>query len=113
VLEMLEFVTPRRTPLDAQTCNPGAVHLTFTVARLEEVYKTLSAQGVTFLSEPVQIESGVNRGAWSIYLLDPDGIRLALFQPSPNGGHHGLPAPQSQQSGLEGGNGIGDAAGPQ
>jgi hypothetical protein len=38
----------------------------------------------------VQIETGVNRGAWSVYLLDPDGVRIALFQPPAGGAHHGM-----------------------
>jgi lactoylglutathione lyase len=92
-LELLEFVQPTGTPLDAQTCNPGAAHLTFTVPDLHRAYSDLAARGVQFLSPPVRIETGVNRGAWSVYLLDPDDIRLALFQPPTHGGHHGLPGP--------------------
>ena len=90
VLELLEFVKPRGAVLDPQTSSPGAVHLTFTVTDLRALHTTLSARGVRFLSEPVHIESGVNRGAWSVYLLDPDGVRVALFQPPESGAHHGL-----------------------
>jgi hypothetical protein len=37
--------------------------------------------GVQFRSEPVEITSAVNRGAWGVYLSDPDGITLELRQP--------------------------------
>jgi lactoylglutathione lyase len=90
VLELLEFVAPRGAPLDPATNHPGAVHLTFTVRDLRRTHRDLTSRGVPFLSAPVQIETGVNRGAWSVYLLDPDGVRVALFQPPPGGAHHGL-----------------------
>jgi catechol 2,3-dioxygenase-like lactoylglutathione lyase family enzyme len=90
VLELLEVVEPRGAAVDPETKRPGAVHLTFTVQDLRATYAALVPRGVRFLSEPVQIETGVNRGAWSVYLLDPDGVRLALFEPPPGGAHHGL-----------------------
>ena len=89
VLELIEVVVPQGTPVDAQTANPGAVHLTFDVADLDAVHTALSARGVTFLSEPVTLKSGVNAGAKNVYCLDPDGVRVALFQRVPGRGHHG------------------------
>jgi lactoylglutathione lyase len=89
VLELIEVVVPQGTPLDPQTANPGAIHLTFDVADLDAVYEALSARGVTFLSEPVTLTSGVNAGAKNVYCLDPDGVRVALFQRVPGRGHHG------------------------
>lgn len=89
VLELIEVVVPQGTPLDVQTANPGAVHLTFDVADLDAVHAALTARGVTFLSGPVTLASGVNAGARNVYCLDPDGIRVALFQRVPGRGHHG------------------------
>lgn len=89
VLEVIEVVVPRGTPIDVQTSNPGAVHLTFDVDNLDTVHEALSARGVTFLSDPITLVSGVNAGAKNVYCLDPDGIRVALFQRLPGRGHHG------------------------
>ena len=89
ILELIEVVVPQGTPLDVQTANPAAVHLTFDVADLDAVHGALSARGVTFLSEPVTLTSGVNAGAKNVYCLDPDGVRVALFQRVPGRGHHG------------------------
>jgi hypothetical protein len=38
--------------------------------------------GVEFCSPPVAITAGANRGGFTCYLRDPDGITLELFQPA-------------------------------
>ena len=65
------------------TNNPGNSHLAFLVDDLRAAYEELSAKGVKFKSEPVEIDYGENDGAWGIYLEDPDGITMELFQPVP------------------------------
>lgn len=89
VLELIEVIEPQGKPLDVQTANPGAIHLTFDVNDLDAVCNHLSGLGVHFLSEPVTLTSGVNAGARNVYCLDPDGVRIALFQRLPGKGHHG------------------------
>ena len=37
----------------------------------------------------ITLASGVNAGARNAYCLDPDGVRVALFQRVPGRGHHG------------------------
>ncbi|GDX70743.1 glyoxalase [Chloroflexota bacterium] len=89
VLELIEVLVPHGEPLDVQTANPGAVHLTFDVTDLDAVSTHLTGLGVRFLSGPVTLTSGVNAGARNVYCLDPDGVRIALFQRVPGKGHHG------------------------
>lgn len=89
VLELIEVVSPAGTPLDVDTANPGSVHLTFDVTNLDATHADLVARGVTFLSAPVTLASGVNAGARNVYCLDPDGVRIALFERVPGRGHHG------------------------
>jgi hypothetical protein len=55
---------------------------------VHQAYETLSKHGVRFLSAPVEIAAGENQGAVSTYLLDPDAVRIALFQPA-SGRDHG------------------------
>lgn len=83
VLELIEYVRPRGTQVDLRTCNPGVAHMAFVVADMAEAYARLKAKGVRFKSEPVAITGGRNKGGWAVYLLDPDGITLELFQPPP------------------------------
>ena len=35
----------------------------------------------SFVSPPVEVDTGINRGGLALYLRDPDGITVELFQP--------------------------------
>jgi catechol 2,3-dioxygenase-like lactoylglutathione lyase family enzyme len=83
MLELFEYVAPegaraaRREPRDT-----GTAHLCFAVDDLPALYQRLVAAGVdTFVSPPVEVDTGVNRGGYALYLRDPDGIPVELFQP--------------------------------
>ena len=82
VLELFEYVHPRGAKPDMSTNNPGNSHLAFFVDDLRAAYEELSVKGVKFKSEPVEIDYGENAGSWGIYLEDPDGITMELFQPA-------------------------------
>lgn len=82
-IELLEYRSPRGARGDARTCNPGNAHMAFVVEDLAAVHAELSAKGVRFKSEPVEIDHGRNRGAKAVYFLDPDDITLELVQPAP------------------------------
>jgi lactoylglutathione lyase len=83
-LELFEYVSPRGQPADVATNNPGSSHLSLYVEDLPSAYAELRSKGVRFRSPPVRIDRGVNLGGYALYLLDPDGITVELFQP-PNG----------------------------
>ena len=81
VLELIQYVSPVGEPMDMETYRPGNVHLALvvddlrgTIARLEEY------GGKPRSPEPIAIPSGPNKGKEVIYLRDPDGITLELFQ---------------------------------
>lgn len=89
-LELIQYLhptAPPREPSDGRrglpTNVPGAGHICFDVPDVREAYRELSARGVEFKSEPVEITSVANRGAWAVYLVDPDGITIELRQPPP------------------------------
>jgi catechol 2,3-dioxygenase-like lactoylglutathione lyase family enzyme len=45
-------------------------------------FERMRALGVRFKAEaPIAIAAGVNKGGYTIYFLDPDGITLELIQP--------------------------------
>jgi catechol 2,3-dioxygenase-like lactoylglutathione lyase family enzyme len=80
-LELFEYVRPAGSPLDVRTNNVGSSHISFVVDDLPAAYEELISIGVQFRSPPVEITSGPHKGSWGIYLLDPDGITVELFQP--------------------------------
>jgi hypothetical protein len=41
----------------------------------------LSCPGMVLSPGPVPITAGINRGAQALYLRDPDGFTIELFQP--------------------------------
>jgi catechol 2,3-dioxygenase-like lactoylglutathione lyase family enzyme len=81
VIELFQYVSPEGKPMDLQPNNPGSSHLAFVVEDLSVVYEQLKAKGVNFRTPPVTIDAGVNKGGYGVYILDPDGITMELFQP--------------------------------
>ena len=47
-------------------------------------YEDLRSRDVRFRSEPVTITAGPNKGGLVVYMYDPDGYVLELFQPAPS-----------------------------
>ena len=96
-MEVIEYVAPVGTPVDPQPANPGTVHLTFFVDDLQSAYDELVAAGVKPAGRVTDIpdadrENGplasmphIHRiiGGKSVYMTDPDGIRVELMQPGP------------------------------
>jgi catechol 2,3-dioxygenase-like lactoylglutathione lyase family enzyme len=79
-LELFEYVHPRGVTADVRTNNPGSAHVAYFVDDLNAFYTALSAKGVRFRSPPVVLDEGPNRGGVALYMLDPDGITIELFQ---------------------------------
>jgi catechol 2,3-dioxygenase-like lactoylglutathione lyase family enzyme len=82
VIELFEYLAPAGHRADVAPRNVGASHLCFIVSDLRALYGTLLERGVTsFVSPPVEVDTGINRGGLALYLRDPDGITVELFQP--------------------------------
>jgi catechol 2,3-dioxygenase-like lactoylglutathione lyase family enzyme len=82
VIELFEYLAPAGTRADIEPRNVGASHLCFLVDDLPALYEQLREQGVdSFVSPPVEVDTGVNKGGYALYLRDPDGISVELFQP--------------------------------
>jgi catechol 2,3-dioxygenase-like lactoylglutathione lyase family enzyme len=60
----------------------GVAHLSFVVGDIGAEYQRLAGNGVEFISAPVDISEGMNKGGRACYFKDPDGITLELFQPA-------------------------------
>ena len=66
--------------MDLEPRNVGNAHICFVVEDLAALYERLMEKGVNTISPPVEVDTGVNTGGSSLYLYDPDGITLELFQ---------------------------------
>ncbi len=80
LLELLEYRGVLRTPIDAATANPGTGHVCFEVDDVDAIYLRAMAAGHQAVSDPVIPTSGRWVGGRSVYLVDPDGIRVELVQ---------------------------------
>jgi catechol 2,3-dioxygenase-like lactoylglutathione lyase family enzyme len=83
-VELFEYVEPRGQACSPRPCDPGSSHLALVVDDLNGLFSRLRDQGVEFVSEPVLITAGSNKGAYGAYLRDPNGILIELFQPPPS-----------------------------
>jgi lactoylglutathione lyase len=82
-IELLEYRGIERMPAAARPCDYGAGHLCLFVEGIDEIVSRLATMGHRARSDgPVDITRGPNAGARSIYLIDPDGYHVELFQRS-------------------------------
>ena len=80
VVELFQY-EPRLAPARLAPNQPGHTHLCLLVDDLGAAYQELLAQGVELASPPVRITAGANAGGWGLYLRDPSGNQVELFQP--------------------------------
>jgi catechol 2,3-dioxygenase-like lactoylglutathione lyase family enzyme len=82
VIELFQYLAPAGSRVDVEPRNVGASHLCFVVEDLRALYDRLREHGVdSFVSPPVEVDTGINTGGLALYLRDPDGITVELFQP--------------------------------
>ena len=81
VLELFEYKHPVGVKQDMTPNNPGSSHVAYKVDDLKALYQRLKDAGVDFVTEPVYLDEGPNEGGWALYMKDPDGIIIELFQP--------------------------------
>jgi catechol 2,3-dioxygenase-like lactoylglutathione lyase family enzyme len=82
MLELLQYVSHPGAPTPRETNRPGNGHLCFKVSDIHGACQELRQRGVTLLSDPVEITAGVHAGSFGVYLRDPDGFTVELFQPA-------------------------------
>lgn len=81
-IELVEYVNPRGENIPLDTNRTGVGHWAFMVDDIHTEFERMKALGVKFKAEkPIAIEAGVNKGGFTVYFTDPDGITLELVQP--------------------------------
>lgn len=80
LLELLEYRGVERKAIDPSTANPGTAHVCFVVDDVDAIHRRAMAAGHNAVNQPVTPTSGRWTGGRSVYLLDPDSIRVELVQ---------------------------------
>jgi lactoylglutathione lyase len=80
MLELLQYVSHPAPATDRATNRPGNGHLCFKVDDIQAACAELRRRGVTLVSEPTEITAGSHAGGWAVYLRDPDGFTVELYQ---------------------------------
>lgn len=79
-IELFEYVAPAAGRHISRPADVGFTHVCISCEDLEERLERLVAAGGMPLSGPVTIDTGVNRGGRGLYLRDPDGHVVELFE---------------------------------
>jgi catechol 2,3-dioxygenase-like lactoylglutathione lyase family enzyme len=82
-VELFQYLTPPGQPCRPRPCDPGSAHLCLVVEDLDGLHRELAGLGASFVTDPVLVTAGPNRGGYGLYLRDPNGILIELFQPPP------------------------------
>jgi catechol 2,3-dioxygenase-like lactoylglutathione lyase family enzyme len=83
MLELLQYRSHPAPPTDRGTNRPGNGHLCFTVADIHAACAELRRHGVPLVSDPAEITAGAHAGGFAVYLRDPDGFTIELYQGPP------------------------------
>ena len=79
-LGLVQYIHPPGEPQNLATNKIGDAHICLEVADIHRVYEEWQTRGAHFKSEPIRSGTGINRGSFTVYLTDPDGITVQLLQ---------------------------------
>jgi catechol 2,3-dioxygenase-like lactoylglutathione lyase family enzyme len=82
-IELFEYITPEGGQHVSRPADVGFVHVCVACDDLDERLDRLVAAGGTPFSGPVEIDTGANAGGRGVYLRDPDGHVVELFERPP------------------------------
>lgn len=81
-IELFEFEAPPAGHHRQRPADVGFAHVCVTTDDVEGLLERLEAAGGSRMSDPVAIDAGVNAGGRALYVRDPDGHVLEVFQPA-------------------------------
>ena len=83
-IELMEYVHPRGADIALERNRTGVGRWMFIA---DDIYAEVNPpKGLSLkfkAGEPIAIEAGLNKGGYTIYFTDPDGVTLELLQPPP------------------------------
>jgi len=82
-IELFQYVSPEPRGEPGEPRDVGITHVCLRVDDVDSLAERLRGAGAELFSEPVLVDTGANAGGKGVYLRDPDGVILELFQPRP------------------------------
>jgi catechol 2,3-dioxygenase-like lactoylglutathione lyase family enzyme len=80
-LELFEYLTPEPVRRRGEPRHVGLTHVCLVVEDVDEAMERLVAGGAQADAPAARIDTGANAGGRGVYVRDPDGIVIELFQP--------------------------------
>jgi catechol 2,3-dioxygenase-like lactoylglutathione lyase family enzyme len=80
-IELFEYVEPRRIPSPRRPADVGFAHVCVVCDDIDSLLERMAAHGGSPFTAPVEVDTGANAGGRCLYMRDPDGHVLELFQP--------------------------------
>ena len=82
MIELLQVLSTPGTPREPGTADPGTAHVCFVVDDVDAIYRRAIEAGHAAVNEPLTPTAGRWNGGRSVYLLDPDRIRVEIVRPA-------------------------------
>ena len=82
-VELFEYLAPEGGHIAGRPADVGFAHVCVLVDDLVPVLERLRAAGGRPLSDVIDVDTGANRGSRALYLRDPDGHVVELFDRGP------------------------------
>jgi catechol 2,3-dioxygenase-like lactoylglutathione lyase family enzyme len=79
-LELVEYRNPPSRDDAGEPRDVGVTHVCFLVDDVASVAERARRAGAELYSDPVEVTEGPNAGGLGLYLRDPDGITVEIFQ---------------------------------
>jgi catechol 2,3-dioxygenase-like lactoylglutathione lyase family enzyme len=80
-VELFEYVHPAPQGEPSEPRDVGITHVCLAVDDIDALFERVVAAGAEPISQPVLVDTGANVGGRGVYVRDPDGTLLELFQP--------------------------------
>ena len=80
-IELFQYVEPAPRGEPNEPRDVGITHVCLAVDDIDAVFGRVVEAGAAAVSDPVLVDTGANAGGRGVYVRDPDGIVVELFQP--------------------------------
>jgi catechol 2,3-dioxygenase-like lactoylglutathione lyase family enzyme len=80
-VELFQFDSPAGGTHRMRPADVGFAHVCVATDELDELLERLEGAGGARVTDPVMVDAGVNAGSRAVYVRDPDGHVIEIFQP--------------------------------
>ena len=82
-IELFQYITPAGGHVSGRPADVGFAHVCVLVDDIRVTLDRLIAAGGKPFSDVIPVDTGANAGSLCVYVRDPDGHVLELFQTAP------------------------------